>query len=230
MTEAQWLAETQPIHLIYYKACRSERKRRLLVCACLRRVLPLVPGNSFHALIDLAERYADGLATADDLKVARKNGRQARAQAGDVSESADAAAQSVLAALEKAPMSFLMALEAACHAQAARDRRRWNTADRKETLAQCALVHDIFGNPFRPSPPLSPAILSWNDGTVRRIGEGVYKGRLLPEGALDTARLAILADALLDASCNNEELLAHLRSEGPHVRGCWAVDLILGRA
>jgi hypothetical protein len=42
-------------------------------------------------------------------------------------------------------------------------------------------------------------------------------------------RLPILADALLDAGCDNEELLAHLRSEGPHVRGCWAVDLILGK-
>jgi hypothetical protein len=51
----------------------------------------------------------------------------------------------------------------------------------------------------------------------------------MPEGTLDSARLAILSDALLDAGCDNEELIAHCRSPEPHVRGCWAVDLILGK-
>jgi hypothetical protein len=64
---------------------------------------------------------------------------------------------------------------------------------------------------------------------VRRIAEGVYEERRMPEGTLDTARLAILADALLDAGCEDEALIQHCRSEGPHVRGCWAVDLILGK-
>jgi hypothetical protein len=76
---------------------------------------------------------------------------------------------------------------------------------------------------------LSPALLAWNDGTVTRIAQGVYEGRKLPEGTLDNSRLAILADALLDAGCDNEELIAHCRSDGPHVRGCWAIDLILNR-
>ena len=57
---------------------------------------------------------------------------------------------------------------------------------------------------------------------VRRMAEGIYTGR-----AFD--RLPILADALLDAGCDNEELIRHCRSDGPHVRGCWAVDLILGK-
>jgi hypothetical protein len=87
----------------------------------------------------------------------------------------------------------------------------------------------FFGKLFRPSPPLPSAVLAWNDGTVRRIAEGIYEDRRMPEGTLDNARLAILADALLDAGCNDEALLAHCRSEGPHVRGCWAVDLILGK-
>ena len=90
------------------------------------------------------------------------------------------------------------------------------------------LLRDIFGNPFRPSPPLPAAILVWNDGTIRRLAEGIYEERQMPEGTLDTARLAVLADALLDAGCDDEELRRHCRSEGPHVRGCWVVDLILG--
>jgi hypothetical protein len=66
-------------------------------------------------------------------------------------------------------------------------------------------------------------VLTWNDGTVRRLAEAIYEERAF-------GRLPILADALLDAGCDNEELIAHCRSEGPHVRGCWAVDLILGKS
>jgi hypothetical protein len=93
----------------------------------------------------------------------------------------------------------------------------------------CAVLACLFGNLFRPSPPLPPAVLAWNEGTVPRIAQGTYDERL-PEGILNTGRLAILADALLDAGCDDDELLAHLRSPGPHVRGCWAVDLILGKS
>jgi hypothetical protein len=45
----------------------------------------------------------------------------------------------------------------------------------------------------------------------------------------DPQRLAVLADALEEAGCNDAEILTHLRSPGPHVRGCWALDLILGK-
>jgi hypothetical protein len=69
---------------------------------------------------------------------------------------------------------------------------------------------------------LLPAVLTWNDGTVRRIAEGINA-----DGAY--ARLPILADARLDAGCDNEQLLAHCRNESPHVRGCWAIDLIIGK-
>jgi hypothetical protein len=91
------------------------------------------------------------------------------------------------------------------------------------------LLRDIFGNPFRPSPPLPAAILVWNDGTIRRLAEGIYEERQMPEGRLDTARLAVLADALEEAGCDNAEILSHCRGPGPHVRGCWALDLILGK-
>jgi hypothetical protein len=64
---------------------------------------------------------------------------------------------------------------------------------------------------------------------VRHLAEGIYEERQMPVGTLDTARLAILADALIDAGCDDAELIQHCRSAGPHVRGCWAVDLILGK-
>jgi hypothetical protein len=95
-----------------------------------------------------------------------------------------------------------------------------------ERAAQAALLRDIFGNPFRPVTP-DPA---WQTPQVVALAQAAYDQRELPAGTLDVARLAILADALGDARCDQADLLAHLRGPGPHVRGCWVVDLILGKS
>jgi hypothetical protein len=83
------------------------------------------------------------------------------------------------------------------------------------------LVREIFGNPFRPAV-IEPAWLAWGDGIAGQLAQGIYEDR-----AFD--RLPILADALIDAGCRDDALLDHLRSSGPHVRGCWALDLVLGK-
>ena len=62
-----------------------------------------------------------------------------------------------------------------------------------------------------------------------RLARPAYEDRLLPSGHLDPVRLAVLADALEEAGCTDESILTHLRSAGPHVRGCWALDLVLGK-
>jgi hypothetical protein len=64
---------------------------------------------------------------------------------------------------------------------------------------------------------------------VSSLAQAAYDVRLLPSGELDAARLAVLSDALEEAGCTDGALLSHLRGPGPHVRGCWAVDLILGK-
>ena len=84
------------------------------------------------------------------------------------------------------------------------------------------LLREMVGNPFCPLADPDPAVLAWNDGTVRRIAEGIYN-----EQAFD--RLPILADALQDAGCENDYILDHCCCEGPHVRGCWGIDLLLGK-
>ena len=68
--------------------------------------------------------------------------------------------------------------------------------------------------------PAAPAVLRWNDGMVVKLTVSVYHDR-----AFD--RTSLLADALEDAGCTDADLLGHLRGPGPHVRGCWAVDLVL---
>jgi hypothetical protein len=93
-------------------------------------------------------------------------------------------------------------------------------AAKAEEQAQCGLLRDVVG------PAICPAIQgAWlcnSGGTVRRLAEAIYEER-----AFD--HLPILADALEEASCSDEALLGHLRGPSPHVRGCWAVDLILGK-
>ena len=83
----------------------------------------------------------------------------------------------------------------------------------------------VVGNPFRPVT-INPA---WLTATVTSLARTAYEERTLPSGELDPARLAVLSDALEEAGCADTDILAHLRGPGPHVRGCWVVDLVLGK-
>lgn len=129
-------------------------------------------------------------------------------------------------ALDKEFMTFKLALEEAQFSQAELTRPNFEDGLEREAMAQCQLAHDIFGNPFHPVT-IDPAWLAWNNGTIVKLAQTIYDERELPSGHLDTGRLAILADALEDAGCTNADILAHCRSAGPHVRGCWVVDLLL---
>jgi hypothetical protein len=99
---------------------------------------------------------------------------------------------------------------------------RW----KRERRDQSALLRDIFGNPFHPNT-INDA---WLPPTVTSLAEAAYEQRALPSGEMDVARLAVLADALEEAGCENTDILTHLRAPGPHVRGCWPVDLLLGKS
>ncbi|HEY1186644.1 MAG TPA: hypothetical protein VGE74_03255 [Gemmata sp.] len=91
--------------------------------------------------------------------------------------------------------------------------------NRAERKIHCALIRDIFGNPFRPVV-FAP---EWRTGTVTALAAQMYESR-------DFSAMPILADALQDAGCDNEDILTHCRAAGAtHVRGCWVVDLALGK-
>jgi hypothetical protein len=76
----------------------------------------------------------------------------------------------------------------------------------------------LFGNPFRPLAFDS----RWRTADVLGLARGIYEDRAFE-------RLSLLADALMDAGCDSEDTLSHCRGPGPHVRGCWVVDLVLGK-
>jgi hypothetical protein len=105
-----------------------------------------------------------------------------------------------------------------------------NGAERSERAEQAILLRDLFGPlPFRPVA-VEDGRLAWNGGTVRRLAEAAYQERSRPGGTLDNARLGVLADALEEAGCRDGQLLDHLRGPGPHARGCWVVDAVLGKS
>jgi hypothetical protein len=88
----------------------------------------------------------------------------------------------------------------------------------RERQKQCYLIRDIFGNPFRPIT----FDTNWRTSTVVSLARSMYESR-------DFSTMPILSDALQDAGCENEDILNHCRGEGPHVRGCWVGDLVLGK-
>jgi hypothetical protein len=218
MRETQWLAGKHPYEMIYDKRCRNDRKRRLLSCACARRVLHLCPDERFALAIETSERYADGTATYEELKQARKRMRKVEQELDprSVHECAREAIHAAVGTLEKEFMTYKMVIEYAAAAKASLTRPDWDKGNKEETRCQCALVRDIFGNLIRPVAILP----SWRSHTVATLAQAIYDER-----AFD--RLPVLADALEDAGCDHADILTHCRQGGEHARGCWVVDLLL---
>ncbi len=105
----------------------------------------------------------------------------------------------------------------------------WEGAFAAESAAQCALLRCLFGpTPFR-RVSIPASVLTRSDGLILRLAQATWEERALPAGHLDSGRLAVLADALSEAGCTDADLLDHLRGPVPHVRGCWAVDMVAGR-
>jgi hypothetical protein len=64
---------------------------------------------------------------------------------------------------------------------------------------------------------------AWRTSDACLIAKGI-------DGSQDFSGLPILADALQEAGCTSDDLLNHLRDpHATHVRGCWALDLVLGK-
>jgi hypothetical protein len=210
MTEAEWLGCTDPTLMLQFLQNKaSDRKLRLFACRCAEQ-------SAFRSdTIPVVERFVDQQATAEELSgLVSAWDYRGHEESGwyrlylPTPFTATAAAE-----IARDTAADAGAKETTYNAfSAARDAMR---------KVQCCLLRDIFGNPFR-SVTFNSAWLAWNDCTVRKITPAIYDER-----AFD--RMPILADALEDAGCDNADILTHCRSEGPHVRGCWVVDLLLGK-
>ena len=217
MTEEEWLGASKQRPMLEHlrrSGRATAREWRLLVCAALRdpKVWPHLVSRSSQRAVEVSEAFADGAATREDLTRVRKGAHTA-------------------AYLRQGRPKQRYAAGLAHNlcwqdAQLLRDGAfSWLGTDAK-LLVSVALIREVIGNPFRATR-LDTA---WRMPTVVSLAQAAYDERALPTGHLDPVRVAVLADALEDAGCSNEAILSHLRSAGPHVRGCWALDLILGKS
>jgi hypothetical protein len=177
----------------------------------------------------VAERFADGLGETSELRAAAETADPAVVETGDDCfigpelAAHNVAADTIWPVNERAPAVCFTPAHAA---QAAHDAGRSPGPSCPEEAAQRQLLRCVIGPlPFRPVP-LDPA---WLTQSVTGLARAAYEDRALPSGELDPGRLSVLADALLDAGCTDAAILDHLRSPGPHVRGCWPIDLLLAK-
>jgi hypothetical protein len=208
MTLAEWQRCSSPeqmLHLLGDGA--SPRKLRLYAIACCRRIWPWLTERNREALA-VAERYADGQATLEELSDAQS-----------VAGWAVRGACQLETELRKRP-DWNAAWDAGWEARiVARDRGLGDWE--KERAAQADLLREIFGDPEHPAD-FADTWRWWNDGCVVKMAQGIYDEQRFGD-------LPILADALLDAGCDSDEVLAHCSASGPHVRGCWVLDLVLAK-
>lgn len=229
MTEAEWLTCADPDPMVeWVRSKASERKLRLFACACCQRLgrQRLLPDADSRTAVEVAERYADGLVPKKALAAARSEAyRVVKAQRGR--RGVNTGAYHAWCATRENLRAAIVSLAggAAWTASYRRSPSGLLTASGEDVerhqAALADLVRDVFGNPFRKPPAVSPTVLTWNDGAVVKMAQATYDGR-------GFNRLPILADALEDAGCDDRTILEHCRGSGRHVRGCWLVDAILG--
>ncbi len=201
--------------LAFLKGKASERKLRLFACACVRRVWNLLSDKYIRKALAIAERYADGDVSADKLHFAWGDARRAAKVAyRQKRETAEATAMWAVSMLCEAEVSKVVeAVQVAVRCEVfPMDETRFADAQKQ----QVPLLRDIFGNPFRPIT-LDP---TWLTPTVK--AQKIYTDSTFDQ-------FPILADELEKAGCDSQEILNHCRGPGPHVRGCWAVDAVLGK-
>ncbi len=210
MTAEEWQG-TSDIGALLAFVKLSERKLRLFVSACARRSWEDVAGGPRLTAVEVAEDAADGRVDKADLQRAWHDAR-------------DYYLNRWFAALDDGPAGAAQVIASAADPALDQEDEELLYGIVGPTEAYIGLLRDLVGDPFRPTA----LDLAWLTADVRVLAQAAYEERHLPSGHLDPARLGVLADALEEAGAAGG-ILTHLRSPGPHVRGCWAVDLLLDR-
>lgn len=231
MTEREWLACADSVRLLaHLNRPRDDRKLLLYAVACCRLLWDVLERNESRIAVDWAERFADGLEITDDRYAVveyRSEGAafalERAAQTEGIADWAD----------ESEPLSNLRGRVDASHplrvsaAYLANALLTLGTTEPYDPslrgYSRCLAVAPlwcVFGNPFR-SLRFDPL---WRTERAVALARQMYDSRAF--GAMP-----ILADALQIAGCEDENVLSHCRdTSATHVRGCWVVDLVLGRA
>ena len=231
MTEAEWRACRNPsamLDLLRHTSPKAPARRlRLYTCACCRRLPGSVLDGRLAEAVALVERFADREATPEELNRFRgalvREGYRAGSRndyrrlclcvVGPNARLWDAAGHVTNLVTELR----LTAVHGPDFRTGAGD---WVALFQSERVPLCDLIRDVFG----PAPGWAtpPVVSPWLTSTVTALARHIYQ-------SLDFSPMPVLADALQDAGCDDEGVLGHCSGGGPHVRGCWVVDLLLGR-
>jgi hypothetical protein len=219
MTEAEWIVSENSYEML--QPCRRiirthPRKGHLFAVACCNRIWHLLSDKRSRAAVEMAARYADGLANETRRQAAEQAAQAAHADAFRKKEKAEASAEWA-AQFAASSNSWFAATRASNYAfVGAGDELHLGP----EHAAQARLLRCIFG----PSPFRHPTSIdaSWQSAGVVKLAREIYEQQSFEQ-------LPALGDALENAGCYDSFILSHCRSAGAHVRGCWVIDLLLGK-
>lgn len=211
MTEEQWFATNGVRKLLAHlsKHHRADRKLRLFAVACCRRRLNNNSSPRFCEVTDEVEQLAE--ARTNRTRNRFKQLRQELAAGRSWTPAEGWFVAGLVSATGWASSS---------RTTAAALGSSWWWHKSREERAIVSLLRDVIGNPFRPTRFAS----GWRTENVVLLAKQMYESR-------DFSAMPVLADALQDAGCNSDDLLAHCRdTSAMHVRGCWALDLVLDKS
>jgi hypothetical protein len=238
MNESEWWGSDDPVPmLVCVRNAATTRKLRLFACACCRQAWNPFVQPIAVAAVEVIEAVADGHLSASVLaRVHAVMTRQAEIAShstgrgmypyGYDSHICRCAAMAALPTVaDAARLAALAAAYAANDSSAWTNYSGYASSSQKEhefgaeRAEQAELARDNFGNPFRPVE-FDPA---WLTPDVLAMAKVMYASR-------DFSAMPILADALQDAGCDEDDVLIHCREDSAiHARGCWVVDLLLGK-
>jgi hypothetical protein len=217
MTEQEWLETSDPADLLRSSLFRPNARRfRLFVVYCCQQDSEAFPHPRDRRVIQIAEQLADGQAGEADRVSAEQILFEMRADLEVDVECAFLIPLCLVARELDAEDALSCARDMALRAEFMDGRFKGMEVEMYHE--QAVIIRDLFGNPFR----LVAFDPRWRTSDVLGLARAIYEDR-----AFD--RMPILADALMDAGCADDQVLAHCRGDGPHVRGCWVVDLVLGK-
>jgi len=239
MNESEWADLADPVTMLDYiqgpqsslkrPVVATERQLLLWASACCRRIGHLFDDIRCINAVLAAERFADGELTYKELLAVGEQTRKWQTETFDEASNESAGAyvaracahlvEGVDSAFDGMDTPFLPPVEDATRwAVAAIQENAGLAAGKREKVTQCSILHDILGNPFRPVHCRE----EWRTCSVVALANEIYNQRWF-------GRLPELEKALIEAVCDNNVILNHCRSDEPHVRGCWVVDLFLQR-
>ncbi|MGH7224937.1 MAG: hypothetical protein ACRELF_17070 [Gemmataceae bacterium] len=233
MNESEWLACDDPrLLLTFMRGKASDRKYRLFMLNCCYHLRHLLVDKPYRRTVEIAEQFVDGSIDYSELAVARElaehiawwgsnegtfgplwlAGWYRDAHEGALAISSDPDAAAVLA-LATTMDNAQAAAEELCVP--------WALGLGANPVVMASTLRDVFHAPYR-GVVARAAWRMWQGGIVPKLAQAIYDERSFD-------RLPILADALEEAGCTDADILNHCRQPGEHVRGCWVVDLLLGK-